>query len=148
MILFLSPRGAEVYRFRGAKGAVFCVFYLLYTSEPHFAKHAIFWKKPCKWPLISQPRQTERGPSKNILTWKFLCNHQNDRHIMMICHVTVTILTSQFKTFWSNNQSQAWKPQNNAKCPKSAATQFSDLWPNQELAGVFFSGPGSRSKIR
>ena len=67
---------------------------------------------------------------------------------MMVSSVTDTILKSQFKTFWSNNLSQAWKTQNNAKCPKLAATLFSNLWCNQELAGVFFSGSGSRSKIR
>ena len=68
--------------------------------------------------------------------------------LMMISRVTDNILTSQFRTFWSNNQSQAWKTQNNAKCPKLAATRFSNLWCNEELAGVFFSGSGSRSKIR
>ena len=68
--------------------------------------------------------------------------------LMMISCVADTILTSQFRTFWSNNQSQAWKTQNNAKCPKLAATRFSNLWCNEELAGVFFSGSGSRSKIR
>ena len=67
---------------------------------------------------------------------------------MMISRVTDTILMSQFKTFWSNNQSQTWKTQNNAKWPKLAATRFSNLWCNQELAGVFISGSGSRSKIR
>ena len=67
---------------------------------------------------------------------------------MMISRVMDTILTSQVRTFWSNNKSQAWKTQNSAKCPKLVATQFSNLWCNQQLAGVFFSGSGSRSKIR
>ena len=67
---------------------------------------------------------------------------------MVISRVTDTILTSQFRTFWSNNQSQVWKAQNNAKYPKLAATRFSNLWYYQELADVFFSGSGSRSKIR
>ena len=67
---------------------------------------------------------------------------------MMISRVTDTILTSQFRTFWSNNQSEALKTQTNAKWAKLAATRFSKLWCNQELAGVFFSGSGSRSKIR
>ena len=66
----------------------------------------------------------------------------------MFSRVTDTILMSQFRTFWSNNQFQAWKTQNNAKCPKLADTRFSNLWCNQELAGVFYSGSRSRSKIR
>ena len=68
--------------------------------------------------------------------------------LLMISRVTDIILTSQFRTFWPNNQSQVWKTQNKAKSPKFAATRFSNLWCNQELAGVFFSGSGSRSKIR